>query len=357
MSIKVILNKVESCILKDFEKILTLNEYEKQKLTKSNSYSEQIQKLKHIYKKMNAKSQNIQSEIDEDDSSDALDKKEFVDEEENNIHINNNNNNMEIENPINIGNNIENNIANNIENTNINNLEKNINSSIRINIEKEKKSEKDIKDVDKNIDKQDNIGTKVQNNNNLLFKILLIIHNIGSTIGRSKVFQENLSELNKQLKCINLVVTCENLTIPYYWTSEVKDKYQFCFIKFNTFLPYENEIDENTIKGEHDINDGVGLKEIFISFSDLQKRLIMEIAKLQLKNKYDNLTPKGLIDYFIKTGKGTVINMLKLETVLNDPIEHGIVTLKTCNSNNKEIYRVNLEKTLCEKIANGEYLG
>ena len=82
----------------------------------------------------------------------------------------------------------------------------------------------------------------------------------------------------------------------------------------------------------------------------------MEIAKLQLKNEYDNLSPKGLIDYFINTGKGIVIDMQKLETILNDPIEHGIVTLKTCNANNKEIYRINLEKSLCEKIANGEYL-
>jgi len=184
----------------------------------------------------------------------------------------------------------------------------------------------------------------------------VIIHNIGSNIGRNKIFQENLSELNKQLKCINLVVTCENLTIPYYWTSEVKDKYQFCFVKFDTFLPYDNEIDEDTIKDEYDMTGGMALKEMFISFSEIQKRVIMEIAILQLKNEFDKLTPKGLIDYFINTGKGTVIDVQKLETILNDPIEHGIVTLKTCSINNKEIFRVNLDKSLCERIANGEFL-
>jgi len=103
-------------------------------------------------------------------------------------------------------------------------------------------------------------------------------------------------------------------------------------VKFDTFLPYDNEIDENTIKGEYDINEGVGLKEMFISFSDLQKKLIKEIAELQLKNDIDKLSPKGLIDYFINTGKGIVTDIQKLEILLNDPIEHGIITLKMSNN-------------------------
>ena len=67
------------------------------------------------------------------------------------------------------------------------------------------------------------------------FKIFLVIHNIGSSTGQSKLFQENLSELVNRLYFVNLLVTCKNLIIPYYWTSEGKDKFKFCFLKFSTF--------------------------------------------------------------------------------------------------------------------------
>lgn len=321
MSMKVILNKVENCIMREFENVFKIANSEKEFATRSKTYYEQIQKLKHIYKKISTKSQNIENENEDEDSS-FSDKKDYLEEEKNLVKDNITNNFADI-------------------NTNSNNINNHEDKMI----------------IEKNENTKNKNEKKPQNQNKyLVFKILLIIHNIGSNIGRNKIFQENLSELNKQLKCINLVVTCENLTIPYYWTSEVKDKYQFCFVKFDTFLPYDNEIDEDTIKDEYDMTGGMALKEMFISFSEIQKRVIMEIAILQLKNEFDKLTPKGLIDYFINTGKGTVIDVQKLETILNDPIEHGIVTLKTCSINNKEIFRVNLDKSLCERIANGEFL-
>ena len=123
-------------------------------------------------------------------------------------------------------------------------------------------------------------------------KILLIVHNIGNTLGQSKLFQENLSEL-VTLNFINLIATCENLTIPYYWTTEVKDKYKFCFIKFDTYGPYDLEIDENnSIKGGNNLKGGEGLKEIFSSLSETQKRLIKEIA-----NRLEFLINVGFITF------------------------------------------------------------
>ena len=189
------------------------------------------------------------------------------------------------------------------------------------------------------------------------FKILLIIHNIGSVTGQSKIFQENLSELANKLDFINLLVTCENLTIPYYLTSEFKDKYKFCFLNFDTFEPYDAEIDENnSLKGGNNLKGGYGLKEIFSSFTDAQKRLIKEIAKLNLKGDYDKLTPKGLIDYFVNTGIGIATDIQKLESLILEAIDHEIVVLKLSNINNKEIYKMALDRNVIEKIAEGEYM-
>lgn len=82
----------------------------------------------------------------------------------------------------------------------------------------------------------------------------------------------------------------------------------------------------------------------------------MEISKLQLNNLYYYLTPKGLIDYFITTEKFLVIDLETLDIILQDPIEYEIISLKFCLSNNKEIYQINLKKSIIKKIAKGEYL-
>ena len=55
-----------------------------------------------------------------------------------------------------------------------------------------------------------NKNSKYSDDYDAPFKILLVIHNIGSSIGQSKLFQENLSELANKLSFVNLVVTCEN---------------------------------------------------------------------------------------------------------------------------------------------------
>lgn len=226
--------------------------------------------------------------------------------------------------------------------------------------DKKKEKEEEKKDAeDSSLEEEgdyNNNENNFDNENSNKFKILLIIHNIGNTLGQSKIFQENLSEL-VTLNFINLIASCENLTIPYYWTNEVKDKYKFCFIKFDTFRPYDLEIDENnSIKVGNNLKGGEGLKEIFSSFTEIQKRLIKEIAKLNLKNDYDNLTPKGLINYFVNTGIGIVTDIQKLESLILEAIDHEIVALKLCSANNKEIYKITLDRSVIEKIAEGEYM-
>jgi hypothetical protein len=195
------------------------------------------------------------------------------------------------------------------------------------------------------------------NEDNLPFRILLVLNNIGSSVGQSKNFQYYLSDIANSLYFARLYVTCENLVIPFYWTMEAKDKFRFCFLKFDTFEPYDSEIDENnSIKVGNNIREGSGLKEIFCSFSETQKRLMKEIAILNLKGDHEHLTPKGLVDHFINTGIGIVTDLQKLETLMTEAIDHEIVELKVSNENNKEIYKMNLEKSIIEKIAEGEFM-
>jgi hypothetical protein len=293
ISMKVIINKIESCLMTEFEKCYGVSKND-EKFTTESTISGQILKIKKIYNEMQGK---LNDKLDHEDEKDSS-LEEDDDEVDNNI-----------------------------------------------------KKEKDIKNNSKILKNADIFEE------NIPFKILLVIHNIGSTIGQSKIFQENLSDIANKLDFTNLLVTCENLTIPYYWTSEVKDNFRFCFLKFNTFEPYDAEIDENNlIKGGNNIKGGYGLKEIFSSFTDAQKRLIKEIAKLNLKGDYDKLTPKGLIDYFVNTGIGIATDIQKLESLILEAIDHEIVVLKLSNVNNKEIYKMTLDRNVIEKIAEGEYM-
>ena len=198
---------------------------------------------------------------------------------------------------------------------------------------------------------------KIKDNESKEFKILMILHNIGGTLGQSKTFQDNLSELSHQLKFINIIASCENLNIPYYWTTKVKDKYKFCFIKFDTFDIYDIEIDDNnSIKGVYNIKGGEGLPTIFASFTDNAKKLMKEMAKLYLEKNYEKLTPKGLVNHFIDSGIGIVTDIQKLEELLVEPLDHEIVLLKFNNDINKDIYKFDLDPNIIAKIADGEFL-
>ena len=292
VSMKVIINKIESCLMTEFEKYYGKDN--EKKFSSESTHHGQIIKINTIYKKILNKFKKKADEEEEEEKDSSLEENEKEQE--------------------------------------------------KIKIKKEKGNE-DENEINNDIF-----------DDYMPFRILLIIHNIGSSTGQSKLFQENLSELAYKLSFVNLVVTCENLAIPYYWTSEVKDKFKFCFLKFNTYEPYDTEIDENnSIKGGNNLKGGEGLREILSSFTETQNKLIKEIAILTLKNDYDSLTQKGLIEYFVKTGKGIATDIQKLETLLLEAIDHEIISLKISSVNNKEIYKMNFDRNIIEKIAEGEF--
>ena len=298
ISMKVIINKIESCLMTEFEKYFGPDN--NKSFAAESTYLGQIMKIDKIYAQIKKKFNQSNEEPKKDSSLEDYEDDEEEEEDEKG--------------------------KNNIKN------EK----------EKEIKKNQNFSDAFEEL---------------MPFKILLLIHNLGSSTGQSKIFQENLGQMVHILKFINLVVSCENLAIPYYWTSEVKDKFKFCFLQFNTFEPYDAEIDENnSIKGGNNLKGGEGLREILSSFTETQNKLLKEIAILTLKNEYDSLTPKGLIEYFVKTGKGIATDIQKLETLLLEAIDHDIVSLKLSNINNKEIYKMNLDHNIIEKIADGEYM-
>ena len=329
MNMKVIISNVESIIMYEFEKIFKTKDSEKQFKSPKN-IREQIEKLEKINRQIRSKileKGKINNEENEE-NSENLEKYQKKSRSESKASI--------------------------IKKRKTKNINEDINNDI--NIDNENKNDTKLSKEEKEKMKQKRKEEEEKIENYFPYKILLIVHNLGSAIGRSQVFQNQLSELVKKLKFINLLATCENLTIPFYWTSEIKDKYRFCFLKYDTYIPYDIEIDEsNSITGENGLKTGVGLREMFISFSDKQKKLIMEIAKLQLKSQWDKLTPKGLVDYFVNSGIGVVTDIKKLEELLGDPIEHEIVLLKLNNEINKETYRINYDKETVDKISRGEY--
>lgn len=301
MTMKVIINKIQSCLMLEFEKYIG-KENNETKFSMESTMHSQIEKIQKIYNAIEKKYEKRNNKKNDDDNKNEKDSS-LEEEEENN------------------------------------------NEEEEKNYKKEKDEEEIFLDDGNDLEEY------------IPFQILLVIHNIGSINGQSKLFQENLSEIANKLNFVNLVVTCENLTIPYYWTSEVKDKFRFCFLKFNTFDPYDAEIDENnSIKGGYSLKGGDGLREIFSSFTENQKKLIKEIAKLTLENNYDKLTQKGLVNHIVEKGIGIATTIQKLEELLLEAVDHEIITLKLCSVNNKEIYKINLDRSVIEKIVQGEYM-
>ena len=186
-------------------------------------------------------------------------------------------------------------------------------------------------------------------------KFLMIMNNIDGVNFTNRLCQKYISSLTAT-GLINLVATCDNVNIPYLWSQEVKDNFGFYFLKFDTFEPYDVEIsDLNGLTGNKGIKSGMGLTEIFKSFSKQQKELLKELAKLQIKEDYDKMTIKGIVDYLISTGTGICNNQNRFYDLILEAVDHGIVVNKPCNKNNKEIFKLDLDKEIVEKIANGGF--
>ena len=83
----------------------------------------------------------------------------------------------------------------------------------------------------------------------------------------------------------------------------------------------------------------------FLSISD--KNLI------NFNSRYSMI--KGIVDYLISTGTGICNNQNRFYDLILEAVDHGIVVNKLCNKNNKEIFKLDLDKEIVEKIANGGF--
>ena len=192
-------------------------------------------------------------------------------------------------------------------------------------------------------------------NNFFKGRFIIILNNIDGPNFQNRAEQNYLSYLSKN--DINIIATCDNVNIVNLWTQEIKTRFNFYYLKFNTMIPYSIEINHtNSLTSEKSIKNGFGLTEIFESFSQNQKELLKELANLQLKGDFEHMTPKGLVDYFIDEGLGICNNQSKLNELILEAKDHDIVSLKLSNKINKEIYKFEIENRFIEKISNGEFI-
>jgi hypothetical protein len=185
-------------------------------------------------------------------------------------------------------------------------------------------------------------------------KFLLIVNNVDGPNFQSKPIQSVLANL---VSCSNilLLATSDNLYVNYFWTQSIKDSYSFYFLKFHTFTPYELEInDKNSLIGEKTIKSGNGLAEIFRSLTKNQREVLKHIADIQLKGNLDILTAKGLVDYLSDNAYGVCNSQNRLMELIHEPIYHEIL-VERIHKNTKQIYKLNLEIDVIERIKNGEY--
>ncbi|MCQ2818788.1 MAG: origin recognition complex subunit 2 [archaeon] len=186
-------------------------------------------------------------------------------------------------------------------------------------------------------------------------KLILVLNNIDGPNLTRRVFQENLSSLF-DIDELKIVSTCDNINMSYIWTQEIKEKYKFVFLKYNTLEPYEVEItDINSLSGNKGLKSGYGLSEILKSFTNQQKQLLTEIAKLQLKEEYEKLTSKAMVEYLISKGLGICNTQIRFEELIYESVEHEIVVKKVYAKINQEIYKLNLDKEVIEKLSKGDY--
>ena len=192
-------------------------------------------------------------------------------------------------------------------------------------------------------------------NNFFKGRFIIILNNIDGPNFQNRAEQNYLSYLSKN--DINIIATCDNVNIVNLWTQEIKTRFNFYYLKFNTMIPYSIEINHtNSLTSEKSIKNGFGLTEIFESFSQNQKELLKELANLQLKGDFEHMTPKGLVDYFIDEGLGICNNQNKLNELILEAKDHDIVSFKLSNKINKEIYKFEIENKFIEKISNGDFI-
>ena len=199
-------------------------------------------------------------------------------------------------------------------------------------------------------------------NNDLIQKILIVIINIDCPNFLNKCNQKILSTLISTCN-LNLLATTDNLYINYFWNQSIKDNFGFYYLKYNTIIPYYNEINEkNSFIGEKNIKAGIGLTHILASLTENQRylyviifrKIIKFMAKYQLEAEEKNkkfLTLSSLSDLLVENM--IVSSPKQAIELLIEPIDHEIIVEK--NVDGKNVYKVQLHYEVMEKLVNGEF--
>ncbi len=117
-----------------------------------------------------------------------------------------------------------------------------------------------------------------------------------------------------------------------------------------------SEINEkNSLTGEKSIKSGSGLGEVLKSLTLNQKEVLKLMAQIQLKGDLSLMTPKALVDFMLDNGYGICNNQNRFMELILEPLDHEIIVEKILKKNNKQVYKLNLDNDVLEKIASGEY--
>jgi len=186
-------------------------------------------------------------------------------------------------------------------------------------------------------------------------KFLVIINNIDGPNFQNKMFQNVLSQLVDLTEFV-FIVTSDNLYINYLWTQTVKDSFSFYFLKYNTAVPYQYEINDKTsLTGEKNVKSGTGLIQILKSLTKNQREVVKVMAQIQLKGDLSLMTPKALVDYMTDNCIGICNNQNRFMELILEPKDHEVVVEKVLPKTNKQIYKLNIDQENLEKLANGEF--
>lgn len=187
----------------------------------------------------------------------------------------------------------------------------------------------------------------------ILSRILIVVNNIDApsfcNYFSQKIFSQLFLENSKR---INLLATCDNLYLNYFWNQTIKDNYSFYFLRFNTFENYDMEIsDKNSLTGEKNIKAGMGLVQILKSLTQNQRDMIKIIAKEQLAGNGNQLSLKHLTNLLINEMIASTQNQV-LEYLIEPKDHHLIVERKISTGT---VYKLNLTEEILLKFSSGEY--
>ncbi len=184
-------------------------------------------------------------------------------------------------------------------------------------------------------------------------RFLVIINNIDGFNFQSKQVQESLSKL-MLIERFHFICTTDNAFINYFWSQNTKDNFSFYYLKFHTFMPYELEMnDKNSLIGDKTRKNISGLKDILKALSGQQKELLVVIAKKQLKNEWETMNGKSIVEYIVNEGLGICNNIHRFQEMIVEYLDHNILVEKQLKDG-KNYYKLNLGDEIVKQLGSGE---